>query len=156
MHPRFLYDLDGCAMRRGLETAGDGWTLKILREAVYGLTRFDDFARALGGGRGVLSGRLKAMVATGLMERRAYAEPGQRRRAEYHLTDKGWDLAPVLLALGQWSERWAPSPEGPTAQVTERATGRPVVMAMTSEARARPLSMNEVRVALGPGARRIG
>lgn len=156
MHPRFLYDLDTCAMRQGLETAGDGWTLKILREAVYGLTRFDDFARALGGGRGVLSRRLKGMVEAGLMERRAYAEAGQRRRAEYHLTDKGWDLVPVLLALGQWSERWTPSPAGPTARVTERATGRAVVVAMTAEPKTRPLTMNDVRVALGPGARRIG
>ena len=156
MHPRFLYDLDNCAIGRGLETAGDGWTLRVLREAIYGLTRFDDFARALGGGRGVLSGRLKAMIEAGLMERRAYAEPGQRARAEYHLTDKGWDLVPVLLALGQWSERWTPSPDGPTAKVTERATGRAVVVAMTAEPRARPLAMDEVRVSLGPGARRIG
>jgi len=155
MHPRFLYDLDDCAIRRGLEIAGDGWTLRILREAVYGLTRFDDFARALGGGRGVLSGRLKAMVEAGLLARQTYAEPGQRRRAEYHLTEKGWDLVPVLLALGQWCERWSPSAEGAVSTLTERATGRPVVVAMTAEPRARPLSMDEVRVALGPGARRI-
>lgn len=156
MHPRFLYDLDNCAIRRGLESVGDGWTLKILREAIYGLTRFDDFARALGCGRGVLSGRLKAMVDEGLLERRTYAETGQRARAEYHLTEKGWDLVPILLALGQWQERWAPSPGGATALVTERASGRTVLVAMTAEARTRALAMDEVRVALGPGARRIG
>ena len=155
MHPRFLYDLDDCAILGALDEVGDGWTLKILREAIYGLTRFDDFARALGGGRGVLSVRLKAMTTAGLMERQAYAEPGQRGRFEYHLTEKGWDLVPALLTLGQWRERWAPPPDGQVAQVTERASGRPVTAMMTADPRARPLAMEEVRVTLGPGARRI-
>ncbi|WP_372783166.1 winged helix-turn-helix transcriptional regulator [Phenylobacterium sp.] len=155
MHPRFLYDLDACSIRTALETVGDPWTLKILREAVYGLTRFDDFARALACGRGVLSGRLKAMVTAGLMERRAYAEPGQRKRAEYHLTEKGWDLFPALLALSQWSERWTPPPDGPVAKVSERASGRPVRVSMTADPKAARLTMDEVRVQLGPGARRI-
>ena len=96
------------------------------------------------------------MVEAGLMQRSAYAEAGQRRRAEYHLTDKGWDLVPVLLALGQWSERWTPAPEGPTAKVTERSTGRAVSVVMTADPKARSLTMDDLRVALGPGARRIG
>lgn len=155
MHPRFLYDLGSCSILGALDEVGDGWTLKILREAIYGLTRFDDFASALGCGRGVLSVRLKAMTAAGLVERQAYAEPGQRRRLEYHLTEKGWDLVPALLTLGQWRDRWAPSPDGPTAQVTERATGRPVTAILSAEARTRPLAMEDVRVSLGPGAKRI-
>ena len=155
MHPRFLYDLNACAILGALDEVGDGWTLKILREALYGLTRFDDFARALGCGRGVLSVRLKAMTAAGLMERRAYAEPGQRSRFEYHLTEKGWDLVPALLMLGQWRERWAPPPDGPVAQVTERATGRPAIAMLTADPRATPLAMEAVRVSLGPGAKRI-
>jgi DNA-binding HxlR family transcriptional regulator len=156
MHPRFLYDLDNCSILQALDEVGDGWTLKILREAIYGLTRFDDFARALGCGRGVLSVRLKAMTAAGLLERGAYAEPGEGARAEYRLTDKGWDLVPTLLTLGQWRERWAPSPDGPTAEVTERASGRPAVAMMTADARLKPLAMEDVRVSLGPGAKRIG
>jgi DNA-binding HxlR family transcriptional regulator len=155
MHPRFLYDLGSCSILGALDEVGDGWTLKILREAIYGLNRFDDFARALGCGRGVLSVRLKAMTAAGLMERQAYAEPGQRGRFEYHLTEKGWDVVPALLMLGQWRERWAPPSEGPVAQVTERATGRPAQAMLSADPRATPLAMEQVRVALGPGARRI-
>jgi DNA-binding HxlR family transcriptional regulator len=155
MHPRFLYDLEHCSIRRALDEVGETWTLLILREAVYGLSRFDDFARALGCGRGVLSGRLKAMTAAGLLDRRSYSEPGQRTRAAYHLTEKGWGLFPALLALSQWSERWAPPPDGPVAQVTERASGRPVVAAMIADPHVRPLTMEEVRVALGPGAKKI-
>ncbi len=156
MHPRFLYDLDDCAILGAIETVGDGWTLKILREAVYGLRRFDDFAKALGCGRGVLSDRLKKLTAAGLFERKAYAEPGQRARAEYHLTDMGWDVAPALLALGQWRERWAPASGGPTLRVTDPKTGRPVQVVLTADPKVAALSMEDVRIALGAGARRIG
>src|SRR6266849_9205313 len=98
---RFLYDLENCSIRRALDVLGEKWTLLILREAIYGVRRFDDFARALGCVRGVLSERLKRLVAEGVMERQAYAQPGQRPRADYHLTKKGEDLFAVLLALGQ-------------------------------------------------------
>jgi DNA-binding HxlR family transcriptional regulator len=155
MHPRFQYDLDNCAILGAIDAVGDGWTLKLLREAVYGLRRFDDFARALGCGRGVLSDRLKKLTVAGILTRQAYAEPGQRARAEYQLTDMGWDLVPALMALGQWRERWAPSPGGPTLKVSERSGGRPVSVALTADPKAKALSMEEVRITLGPGARRV-
>ena len=47
-HPRFLYDLEHCSIQRALDVLGEKWTLLVLREAFYGLSRFDDFARALG------------------------------------------------------------------------------------------------------------
>ena len=81
MHPRFLYDLDDCSIRRALEEVGEAWILLILREAIYGVRRFDDFARALGCGRGVLSDRLKKLIAAGVMERRSYVEEPARRPA---------------------------------------------------------------------------
>jgi len=57
--------------------------------------------------------------------------------------------------LGQWRERWAPLANGPVAQVTERATGRPAIAMLTADPRATPLAMEAVRVSLGPGAKRI-
>ena len=54
-HPRFLYDFENCGIKRALDVLGEKWTLLVLREAIYGLRRFDDFARALKCGRGVLS-----------------------------------------------------------------------------------------------------
>lgn len=155
MHPRFQYDLDNCAIRSAIQAVGETWSLLILREAIYGLRRFDDFARALDCGRGVLSDRLKKLMAAGILERRTYAEPGQRARAEYHLTDKGWDVVPALLALGQWSARWTPPPGGLTAQVTLRRNGQPVSVVMSADAKAKTIAMDEVRIALGPGAQRI-
>ena len=54
---RFRYDLENCSIKRALDVLGEKWTLLILREAFYGVTRFDDFARALRCGHGVLSAR---------------------------------------------------------------------------------------------------
>jgi DNA-binding HxlR family transcriptional regulator len=153
-HPRFLYDLTHCSIARALEVLGEKWTLLVLREALYGIRRFDDFAQALGCGRGVLSDRLKTLVKAEIMVRRDYTEPGQRPRAEYHLTEKGRDLFPALLALSQWSERWTPPPDGPVARVTDRRTGRRVSVVMTS-AEAPGLSMGDIVIAPGPGAKRL-
>ena len=154
-HPRFLYDLEHCSIRRALDVLGEKWTLLVLREAFYGLTRFDDFARALRCGRGVLSARLKTLTEAGVLERREYREADQRPRGEYRLTDKGRDLFPAILALSQWSERWMPPPEGPVARVLSRKSGRPVSVVMTHDTAVEPLSMRDVEITPGPGARRL-
>jgi DNA-binding HxlR family transcriptional regulator len=154
-HPRFLYDLEHCSIRRALDVLGEKWSLLVLREAFYGLCRFDDFARALGCGRGVLSARLKTLTEAGILERREYKEPDQRARAEYRLTDKGRDLFPALLALSQWSERWTPPPDGPVARVLSRKSGQPVAVVMTSDPDAETLGMRDIEILPGPGARRL-
>src|SRR5262245_22871744 len=89
---RFDYDLSNCGIQRALGVLGEKLTLLVLRGAFYGVGRFDDFARALSCGRGVLSDRLKALVAAGVLELRDYSEPGHRPRSEYYLTAKGRDL----------------------------------------------------------------
>lgn len=154
-HPRFLYDLEHCSIRRALDVLGEKWTMLVLREAFYGVCRFDDFARALGCGRGVLSARLKTLREAGILERREYKEPDRRTRAEYRLTDKGRDLFPAILALSQWSERWTPPPEGPVARVLSRKSGRPVTVVMTGDRAVEALSMRDIEILPGPGARRL-
>jgi DNA-binding HxlR family transcriptional regulator len=156
MHPRFRYDLKYCSIRRALDVLGEKWTLMVVREAMYGVHRFDDFARALNCGRGVLSARLKTLTEQGVLERREYVEPGLRKRADYHLTEKGRDLFTAILALSQWSERWMPPPDGPVALVTERRSGRPVAAVLTSELQPKRLTMGDVEIAPGPGAKLIG
>jgi DNA-binding HxlR family transcriptional regulator len=152
---RFLYDLENCSIRRALDVLGEKWTLLVLREAIYGVRRFDDFARALGCGRGVLSSRLHTLTRAGILARAEYKEPNQRARAEYHLTDKGRDLFPAILALSQWGDRWIPPPEGPVARVTHRKSGRAVRVVMTSDSNVEALTMREIDIAAGPGARRV-
>ena len=86
----------------------------LLREAFYGSTRFDDLVRLTGFTEAVAAKRLKELVGHGLLEKRPYQEPGQRTRHEYVLTERGHDLLPVLVALGEWSRKHSPAKGGPT------------------------------------------
>src|SRR5262245_62366901 len=100
-HPRFLYDLQHCGIRRALDVVGEKWTLLVLREAFYGVRRFDDFARNVGCARNILSARLGTLVDEGLLRREPYREPGQRARVEYRITEKGLELFPAIVSLMQ-------------------------------------------------------
>lgn len=105
------YEGQNCSAARALEVAGERWSLLIIRDAVFrGVTRFTDFQRSLGVAPNILAARLDGFVRTGLMEQRCPAgRPGQ---PEYTLTSKGRDLAPVIIALTAWGDKWA-APQGP-------------------------------------------
>jgi DNA-binding HxlR family transcriptional regulator len=152
---RFLYDLSNCSIARALSVLGEKWTLLVMREAFYGVRRFDDFARALTCGRGVLSARLKTLTEAGVLERVDYRESDRRLRAEYRLTDKGRGLFPALLALSQWADHWMPAPEGPAAKITHKKSGRAVSVIMTSDRKAEALTMRDIRIAPGRGAKKL-
>jgi DNA-binding HxlR family transcriptional regulator len=99
-------------MARALEIVGERWSLLIIRDALFAdVTRFSDFQRGLGVAPNVLTARLDAFVAAGLMERRRYCE--QPEQFEYVLTTKARDLAPAIIALTRWGDRWAASGEPP-------------------------------------------
>ena len=80
----------------------------IMREAYYGTTRFDDFARRVGITKAATSARLGEMVELGLLARRPYREQGQRSRNEYVLTDSGIDFMPVVWAMFEWGRKHLP------------------------------------------------
>lgn len=85
---------------------GDRWSLLVLRSALYGVRRFDDFQAELDVPRSVLSNRLAALVENGLMERREYRDEGQRARIEYPLTRMGQALGLPFMAMTEWGDRW--------------------------------------------------
>jgi DNA-binding HxlR family transcriptional regulator len=156
VHPdRFRYSDDNCSIRRTLDIVGERWTLLVLREAYYGVRRFEDFVRALGCPRDVLSARLRTLVDEEILVRRPYREPGKRRRDEYRLTAKGRELFPALVALLQWGDRWTADPEGPAVRLTHRDCGEPLTMTMTCEAGHGPLTVRDVQAEPGAGARLV-
>lgn len=106
---------DDCSMAAALDTVGRRASLLILREAFYGAHRFDEFARRAQLSEKITATRLRELVDEGILEKRPYHEPGQRTREEYHLTEKGEELLPVLLALMRWGDRWARSDGGRVA-----------------------------------------
>jgi DNA-binding HxlR family transcriptional regulator len=103
-------DTQLCSIHRTLAIIGDKWTMLLIRDAANGVRRFEDFRQHVGVSEAVLSDRLKQLVGHGVFETREYQEPGQRRRNEYRLTSKGWDLFPVLIALMQWGDEHLTEP----------------------------------------------
>jgi DNA-binding HxlR family transcriptional regulator len=93
-----------CRMERALEVIGTRSAMVLLREVFYGGTRFDDLVHRSGLSEAVAPGRLKDLVAHGLLARRPYQVPGSRTRYEYVLTDLGSRLFPVLVALTEWGD----------------------------------------------------
>ena len=75
---RLRYSDENCSIKGTLEIVGEKWSLLVLREAFFGIRRFDDFHRALGCARNLLSDRLAKLVDQGVLDRVAYQEPGQR------------------------------------------------------------------------------
>jgi DNA-binding HxlR family transcriptional regulator len=96
---------------RTLELIGERWTMMILRDAFYGVRRFDDFQADLGVARNILSKRLAGLVDSGIMRKVRYEE--RPPRYEYRLTEKGRDLIGIVTSLLAWGDKWE-SDEPPT------------------------------------------
>jgi DNA-binding HxlR family transcriptional regulator len=97
-----------CAIEKTMTVVGTKSAMLIMREAYYGTTRFDDFARRVGITKAATSARLSELVELGLLKRQPYHEPGQRRREEYVLTEAGIDFMPVVWAMFEWGRRHLP------------------------------------------------
>ncbi|MEU2358196.1 helix-turn-helix domain-containing protein [Streptomyces misionensis] len=100
------YDRQNCAIARALEVLGERWTLLVVRDALLGVRRFQDFQTRLDISRAVLSERLGQLVDHGVLERVRY----QRKpdRYEYVLTERGRALWPVIASLAEWGEPLTP------------------------------------------------
>ena len=100
---------------------GERWTLLVVRDALLGLRRFDEFLDSLGIARNVLSNRLQTLVEHGVFERVRYQE--RPERFEYRLTPRGGELATAVIALMQWGDRHFAPPRGWCAP---RVAARPI------------------------------
>ena len=100
------YNLE-CPIARTLDVVGERWTWLILRDLLLeGPRKFQDLQSSLTGiSPTTLSARLKTLEEQGIVERHVYEK--NPPRAEYHLTDKGRELGPVLKALRDWGRRHA-------------------------------------------------
>ena len=94
-----------CSIAAALGILGERWSLLAVRELGYGVHRFDQIVGFTGAPRDILANRLRRLEAEGIVERRSYSE--HPPRFEYHLTDAGRELLPVLVSLAQWGDKWA-------------------------------------------------
>src|SRR5258707_7779071 len=145
---RTRFDNRECPVAQSLEISGESWSVLIIRDAFRGLRRFEAFQTSLGIARNMLSRRLKALVAAGILEKRPYSE--RPRRYEYRLTEKGRELMPVMISLMNWGNRWAAPAAGPTVLLVDRATGTPIEPHLSLVGPQLP--HDAISLAAGPGA----
>jgi DNA-binding HxlR family transcriptional regulator len=130
-----------CPVARTLDLVGEWWTLLIVRDALLGARRFDDF-KATGIADNILSARLKRLVEEDVLERRLYqAHPD---RYEYLLTDKGRGLVTVISALRSWGQEWT-SGSDRSPRLVHRACDHDVSISLYCEECGRPLAADEIR-----------
>ncbi|WP_370615712.1 winged helix-turn-helix transcriptional regulator [Mumia sp. Pv 4-285] len=135
-----------CPIARGAGELGDWWSLLILRDALDGIRRFDEFAEDLPISPAMLIRRLRTLVDGGLLERRRYSQHPER--FEYVLTPRGRSAQTVVIALLAWgNEQLEPSRR--SVVLTDRDTGREIEPVLVDAATGTPLS--ELRLAAVPG-----
>lgn len=139
-----------CSVARTLDVFADPWTFLVMREAYFGIRRFDAFRAALEASRGTLASRLAHLVTEGMMQRVPYqASP---ERFEYRLTKAGAALYPAMIALMRWGDQWLAEGREPPVRVWHRACGRKTEPRIVCRACHGELDPREVSYALGPGA----
>ena len=154
-HPEALdWSIDNCTVQRALQVLGDRWSFVVVREVFNGVRRFDDMRSRTAIPRQVLSDRLGRLVDEGMLRRHPYREAGQRARYEYRLTEKGFDLYPVLVALNAWGSRYYADPAGSPLVFRHRDCGGEVRAELHCAEGHDVDDMREVVSAPGPGARR--
>jgi DNA-binding HxlR family transcriptional regulator len=122
-----------CPIARSLERVGEWWSILILRDALHGLRRFDEFQKSLDIAPNMLTRRLNALVD------------------EYVPTARGRDFRPVLVALLAWGNKHF-APEGASVQLVDTETGATVDPIMVDSATGRPIKAPEYAFAPGPAA----
>src|ERR1700743_2322939 len=102
MAKRTCFDKAECPIARSMDAIGDLWSMLIIRDAMLGLRRFSEFQKNLGLAKNILTVRLRALVANGILK----TEPASDGSAyqEYVLTAKGRGIFPLMVALRQTSE----------------------------------------------------
>ena len=137
-----------CSIARSLDVLGDWWNPLIIRECLYGTHRFEEFQRWLGIGRNILTRRLALLLEEQLLEKRKYQDNPER--FEYHLTDKGYDAAIVLLAVMPFGEKWYFERNREPILLYDRDSGRQVRPVVVDADSGEPIDPRDLMPGPGP------
>ena len=138
-----------CPIARSLERVGEWWSILIIRDALHGFTRFDEFQKSLNIAPNILTRRLSALVDAGLLERRRYSD--RPPRYEYILTERGRDFRPVIVAMFAWGNRHF-APEGASVLLVDKKTQRAADPVLVDRRSGRPLNERDFVFTAGPAA----
>lgn len=140
------YAAQECSIARALEVVGERWTLLVVRDALYGVRRYNDFLVHLGIPRAVLAARLQALTAAGVLEKRPC--PKAPRRHEYVVTERGRALWPTLRALSAWGRDYESKP---LRYFRHAACGTEVGLGGDCAACGTSVALEDVEMVPGPG-----
>ena len=132
-----------CSIARTLDIVGEKWALLAIREVFLGDRRFDEMVRRTGAPRDTLAARLRTLVAAGVLVKRQYSE--HPARSEYHLTEAGRDLYPVIATLMRWGDKYLAGDDGPPL-VLEHTCGHQLVAQLVCEACREPVQAGQARI----------
>lgn len=138
-----------CPVARTLERVGEWWSILILRDAFYGLTRFEQFQTSLGIAPNMLTRRLNALVKAGFLKRRMYS--CRPPRHEYVLTERGRDFWPVLVTLMEFGNRHF-AREGVATMLADAKTGDAATPALIDARSGVRIDDARFKLAAGPAA----
>ncbi|AVH54758.1 transcriptional regulator [Streptomyces dengpaensis] len=133
-----------CPVARSLDQIGDRWSLLIIRDALDGVRRFNEFQKHLGLARNILSSRLAKLVSHGIL-RLQPASDGSAYQ-EYVLTEKGESLRLVLNALHQWGGDFLFTLDEEPPPLVKKSTGERVARLEMTLPSGRVLHPSEVTV----------
>jgi DNA-binding HxlR family transcriptional regulator len=138
-----------CPIARSLDRVGEWWSILILRDALGGMTRFEEFQKSLKIAPNMLTRRLNALVEAGFLARRRYSERPPRH--EYIVTERGRDFRPILIALIAFGNRHF-APEGASVSIVDAVSGAPAEPILVDRLTGRPLVSSEFELIAGPAA----
>lgn len=148
--PDQIQELPNCSLARALSVVGERWSLLIIREAVMGSSRFDEFHTRLGIARNILQARLKVLVEAGVFQK-AYAN-GNARIPFYSLTPKGWELLPAIASLLQWGDRWMDDGKGPPVILLDGSNDNSIARVSLRDDGGQIIDPRRIVLRPGPGA----
>ena len=138
-----------CPIARSLERVGEWWSILILRDALHGYRRFEEFRESLGVAPNILTARLAALVEAGMLEKRQYS--AHPPRFAYVPTQRGRDFRPVLLSLMAFGNRHF-APEGAMVEVVNTKTGKPADIGVFDRATGLAVEAPDYAMVPGPAA----
>jgi len=138
-----------CPIARSLERVGAWWSILIIRDALHGFTRFDEFQKSLNIAPNMLTRRLSTLVDAGLLQRRRYSK--RPVRYEYILTKMGRDFRPVIVTMFAWGNRHF-APEGASVLLVDKKTQAAADPVLVDRKSGRPLNERDFVFSVGPAA----
>jgi DNA-binding HxlR family transcriptional regulator len=133
-----------CAIEEALSVIGDRWSLLVVRDVMRGINRFDSLQDSLKISRNILTQRLNHLEQTGILVK-SPIKPGAKRML-YNPTPKCIALAPVLVALMNWSRHWANDEEEKRwSKVVNKKTSEDVFVEIV-DGNKKPVPLSQLKI----------